>query len=157
VDHNDFTMNHGSVSCDTAADSTHTPYPEGAAIINVSSGLGFVPAARMPIYSASKAGLHAYSMAARVQLSKVGVKVFEVVPPPVDTELNPSGRARRGNFRANLSPREFVSAVMKSLESDVKEIGFGMTSGFIQMSRDELDRAFQRMNSPELAIPPRQA
>lgn len=40
---------------------------EGAAILNVSSGLGFVPAAKMPIYSATKAGLHAFSMALRHQ------------------------------------------------------------------------------------------
>ncbi len=38
---------------------------KGAAIVNVSSGLGFVPAVRMPVYSASKAGMHAYSMALR--------------------------------------------------------------------------------------------
>jgi len=67
-----------------------------AAIINVSSGLGFVPAARMPVYSATKAGLHAFSMALRHQLLKSGIKVFEVVPPAVDTELNPEGRAKRG-------------------------------------------------------------
>ena len=54
---------------------------KGAAIVYVSSGLGFVPAAGMPVYSASKAGIHAYSMAVRRQLSKVGIKVFEVVPP----------------------------------------------------------------------------
>jgi uncharacterized oxidoreductase len=119
----------------------------GAAIVNVSSGLGFVPAARMPVYSASKAGLHAYSMAIRQQLSKIGIKVFEVVPPAVDTELNSSGRAKRGNFKADLSPKEFVSAVMKGLENDVFEIGFGMTAGFIHASRAELDKSFQQMNS----------
>ena len=120
---------------------------KGAAIVNVSSGLGFVPAVRMPVYSASKAGVHAYSMALRQQLSKVGIKVFEVVPPAVDTELNPIGRVKRGNFKANLSPKEFVSAVMKGLENDVFEIGFGMTAGFIHASRDDLDKSFQQMNS----------
>ena len=84
------------------------PYLTGkkeAAIINVSSGLGFVPAARMPVYSATKAGLHAFSMALRHQLLKLGIRVFEVVPPAVDTELNPEGRAKRGNFKADLSQK----------------------------------------------------
>ena len=120
---------------------------KNSAIVNVSSGLGFVPAARMPVYSASKAGLHAYSMAIRHQLSKVGIKVFEVVPPAVDTELNPSGRANRGNFKAYLTPREFVSGVMKDLQNDVFEIGYGMTEGLIQASRAELDKSFEQMNS----------
>jgi uncharacterized oxidoreductase len=53
---------------------------KGDTIVNVSSGLGFVPAVKMPVYSASKARLHAYSMAVRQQLSKIGIKVFEVVP-----------------------------------------------------------------------------
>jgi len=117
------------------------------AIVNVSSGLGFVPAARMPVYSASKAGIHAYTMAIRRQLSTVGIKVFEVVPPAVDTELNPSGRAKRGNFKANLSPKEFVSAVMKDLQNGVFEIGYGMTAGIIHASRAELDKSFEQMNS----------
>jgi uncharacterized oxidoreductase len=118
----------------------------GAAIINVSSGLGFVPAARMPVYSASKAGMHAFSMAIREQLLKVGIKVFEVIPPAVDTGLNPVGRASRGNFRADLSPTEFVAAVMQGLQSDIAEIGFGMTAGLSRASRTELDESFRRMN-----------
>jgi short-subunit dehydrogenase involved in D-alanine esterification of teichoic acids len=40
----------------------HLTGKKGAAIVNVSSGLGFVPAARMPVYSASKAGMHAFSV-----------------------------------------------------------------------------------------------
>ncbi|MGA2794536.1 MAG: SDR family NAD(P)-dependent oxidoreductase [Roseiarcus sp.] len=120
---------------------------KGAAIINVSSGLGFVPAAKMPVYNASKAGMHAYSMAVRLQLSKIGIRVFEVVPPAVDTDLNPIGRAKRGNFKAGLGPKEFVSAVMKGLENDVFEIGFGTTAGLIHASRADLDKSFQLMNS----------
>lgn len=117
------------------------------AIVNVSSGLGFVPAARMPVYSASKAGMHAFSMAMRLQLSQIGIKVFEVVPPAVDTELNPNGRARRGNFKAGLSPQEFVAAVMNGLENDQFEIGFGMTADLIHASREDIDKSFQRMNA----------
>jgi len=102
------------------------PYLTGkreAAIINVSSGLGFVPAARMPVYSATKVGLHAFSMTLGHQLKNHGIKVFEVVPPAVDTELNPEGRARRGNFRAGVTSEEFVASVMKGLKNDVFEIG----------------------------------
>jgi len=119
---------------------------EGAATINVSSGLGFVPAVKMPVYSATKAALHAFSMAIREQLAKRAIKVFEIVPPAIDTGLNPEGRAKRGGFKPDLGPKEFVAAVMKGLESDVFEIGFGMTAGFIRASRADLDRAFREMN-----------
>jgi uncharacterized oxidoreductase len=118
-----------------------------ASIINVSSGLGFVPAARMPVYSASKAGMHAWSMAIRRQLAGSGIKVFEVAPPAVDTNLNPEGRAARGGFKAGLGPEEFVASVMEQLKADVPEIGYGMTAGFLHASRADLDRAFERMNA----------
>lgn len=120
---------------------------ENSAIINVSSGLGFVPAAKMPVYCATKAGMHAFSMALRHQLARVGIKVFEVVPPAVDTELNPEGRAKRGGFKANLAPETFVAAVMKGLESDTFEIGYGMTEGMLKASRADLEKAFVQMNS----------
>jgi uncharacterized oxidoreductase len=125
----------------------HLTGKKEAAIVNVSSGLGFVPAARMPVYSATKAGMHAFSLALRHQLSKTGIKVFEVVPPGVDTELNPGGRAKRGNYKAGLTAEEFVPAVMKGLENDAFEIGYRMTEKSIKASREELDRIFQQMNS----------
>jgi uncharacterized oxidoreductase len=117
-----------------------------SAIVNVSSGLGFTPAVRMPVYSASKAGMHAWSMALRGQLAPIGIKVFEVVPPAVDTNLNPEGRAARGGFRPDVKPEAFVAAVMKQLEADEPEIGYGMTAGYAHASRAELDRAFGQMN-----------
>jgi uncharacterized oxidoreductase len=125
----------------------HLTGKKEAAIINVTSGLGFVPAARMPVYSATKAAMHAFSMALRHQLLKTGIKVFEVVPPAVDTELNPVGRSQRGNFKVDLKPEEFVASVVKSLKNDIFEIGCGMTEGLIKASREELDNSFKGMNS----------
>jgi uncharacterized oxidoreductase len=116
-------------------------------IINVSSGLGFVPAAKMPVYSATKAGLHAFSLALRFQLAKVGIEVVEVVPPAVDTELNQEGRAARGGWKAGLAAEEFVGAVMKALAAGTPEIGYGFSAGHLKASRAELDEAFKRMNS----------
>lgn len=118
-----------------------------AAIINVSSGLGFVPAARMPVYSATKAAMHAYSMVIRHQVKPLGIKVFEVIPPAVDTELNQEGRAKRGGYHAGLGPEEFVAAVMKGLAADQYEIGYGMTEHSIKASREELNKSFEQMNS----------
>jgi len=125
----------------------HLTAKKGAAIVNVSSGLGFVPAAKMPVYSASKAGLHAFTMAFRRQVLPLGIKVFEVVPPAVDTDLNPQGRAARGGFKANVSAADFATAVMKGLTDDVPEIGYGMTEAFLRASRADLDSSFERMNS----------
>jgi len=125
----------------------HLTGKKEAAIINVSSGLGFVFAARMPVYSATKAGLHVFSMCLRQQLKDTGIKVFEIVPPGVDTELNPEGRATRGGYKANLEPKVFVDGVMKGLEADIFEIGYGMTEQWIKMSREDLDKSFQQMNS----------
>jgi uncharacterized oxidoreductase len=121
----------------------HLSRAENAAIINISSGLGFVPSAKMPVYSATKAGLHVFSMALRHQLKASGIKVFEVIPPAVDTELNREGRAKRGGYAPDLKPPEFVSAVMKGLAADQFEIGYGMTERSIHASREEINRSIE--------------
>lgn len=83
-----------------------------------------------------------------VQLGKLGVRVFEIVPPPVDTELNQRGRAQCSGFKVAPGPEEFVAAVMRGLENDVPEIGYGMTANFGKASsRTELDQIFTRINA----------
>lgn len=116
-------------------------------IINVSSGLGFVPSARMPVYSATKAAVHAFSMSLRQQLLKTSIKVIEIVPPGVDSELNKEGRAKRGGYTAGLSSKDFVSAIIDKIYKDELEIGYGFTEPFKTASREELDKRFQMMNS----------
>ena len=99
---------------------------ENAAIINVSSGLAFMPdfSAGMPIYHATKAGLHAFSVVQRKQLAALGIRVIEIIPPTVESELNPEGRRKRGVGRAsNLMPSdEFVEKVLVKMEQDEDEI-----------------------------------
>lgn len=121
---------------------------KGAALINVSSGLAFTPLARVPVYCATKAALHSFCLTLRYQLRNIGIKVFEVVPPIVDTELNPEGRANTG-FKAELKPDEFADAVMEGLEKDKFEIGYQMSEMGRKSSREELDMIFKRMN-PEV-------
>ncbi|HML04749.1 MAG TPA: SDR family NAD(P)-dependent oxidoreductase [Methanobacterium sp.] len=118
---------------------------EGAAIINVSSGLAFTPLARVPIYCATKAALHSFSLTLRYQLRNTGINIFEVIPPIVDTELNKEGREKI-EFKADLKPDEFVSAVMEGLEKDKFEIGYQMSEMGRNSSREDLDMIFQRMN-----------
>jgi uncharacterized oxidoreductase len=58
-----------------------------AAIVNITSGLAFVPLPIAPIYCATKAALHSYTLSLRVQLKKTNVRVIEVAPPATKTEL----------------------------------------------------------------------
>lgn len=66
-----------------------------AAIVNVSSGLAFVPMSSTPTYNATKAALHSYTVSLREQL-KGKVEVIELAPPAVQTELTPGQSTRDG-------------------------------------------------------------
>jgi len=56
-------------------------------VINVSSGLSFVPLPPAPIYSATKAAIHSYTQSLRFQLEEIGVEVIEIMPPAVKTDM----------------------------------------------------------------------
>jgi len=62
---------------------------DGAAIVNVSSTQAFVPLPFSPVYCATKAALHAWTIGLRIQLAQAGVEVIEFIPPAVQTELTP--------------------------------------------------------------------
>lgn len=65
----------------------HLRIQEVAAVVNISSGLAFVPLAIAPVYCATKAGVHSFTQSLRVQLKNTPIKVFEVAPPMTFTSL----------------------------------------------------------------------
>lgn len=117
-----------------------------AAILNVTSGLAFTPMAIAPIYSATKAAMHSFSMSLRLQLSPTPVKVIEVAPPAVNTDL---GGVGLHTFGADVN--EFSDAIFKGLTEGQQEVGFGTSARALRLSRDEIDETtttmFERLKS----------
>jgi len=120
---------------------------QNAAIINVSSGLGFIPIARMPVYCATKAALHSFTVSLRHQLAGKGIKVFEVIPPTVDTELDRGARSRRGQTDPGIPAQDVADAVMKGVTEDQFEIPVGMAANLVTGSRANFDQIFRNMNA----------
>ena len=114
----------------TALFIEHLLQKPSAAVINVSSGLGFMPMPNTPVYSATKAAVHTYSLVLRQQLKGTPVKVIEIVPPMVDTDLNRAGRdANHIKFRG-ISLAEYIPTVIAGLEKD-EDIIFHGDSGTV--------------------------
>lgn len=102
-------------------------------VINVSSGLAYVPLHSAPIYCATKAAMHSYSVSLRQQLAREGVEVIELMPPAVRTELLGDMPAE-GGFKI-LSTGELVEATIKGLEAGREEIRPGQANQLHWMSR----------------------
>lgn len=91
-----------------------------AAIANITSALAFVPRAIAPSYSATKAGLHAYTQALRHQLRHTPVQVIEIIPPRVETDM----LGDQDGGVAAMSMKSFVAEAFSLLHSqpDATEI-----------------------------------
>jgi uncharacterized oxidoreductase len=112
----------------------HLKARDSAAIVNVSSGLAFVPFAIAPIYGATKAGLHSFTQSLRFQLKRTKIKVFELAPPATDTPLNVKfAKELKGT---PLMPVEKVARLaIKGFEQDRLEIRPGFANVLKLMSR----------------------
>lgn len=96
-----------------------------AVIINISSGLAYVPIASMPLYCATKAALHSLTLSLRHQLRATSIKVFEIAPPSVDTELGSERRSEKAPSHGGMPVDEFVGASISAIESDTYEAPIG--------------------------------
>jgi uncharacterized oxidoreductase len=118
-----------------------------AAIVNVSSGLGFVPIAAMPVYCATKAGVHMFSVSLRHQLKGTPVKVFEIVPPAVDTELGKGTAGDSEQEYRGIPSSEVAEATIKALKNNEYEIVIGEAKGLVEGSIKDFEKTFQELNN----------
>jgi uncharacterized oxidoreductase len=116
---------------------------KNAAIVNVSSGLSFVPIAVMPVYCATKAAIHSLTLSLRHQLRNTSVKVFEIIPPAVDTELGSDRREDKTQSHGGMPIQEFIEQAIHALEDDILEAPIGTAKN----SREKRESLLEMINS----------
>lgn len=119
----------------------HLKKQQHAAIINVTSGLAFAPTALAPIYCATKAAFHSFTLTLRHQVAKEAIEVIEVIPPAVNTDLGGPGLH---TFGAPVD--DFADTIMEEIKNGKIEIGYGTAEEARLASRQELDQRFAKMN-----------
>lgn len=88
-------------------------------LVNVTSGLAFVPASPIAVYSATKAFFHSYTLSTRYILNKKGIEVIELIPPALNTDLGGVG------IHNNFPPVSgFVDHVIEGLKEGKDEIAY---------------------------------
>jgi len=135
----------------TAALLPHLQKMDNATLVNVSSGLGFVPLSRFPVYCATKAAVHSFCLSIRHQLRGTGVQVIEIVPPYVATDLGrthpPGGGVPVGSGPAPMPLGEYIVALMEELAGGPEEAAVGTAKKLVAASSNEAVRSiFAGMN-----------
>ena len=102
-------------------------------VINVSSGLAFVPLPCAPIYCATKAAIHSYTQSLRFQLEDAGVEVIELMPPAVKTDM--TAAFAEGDDVTLISTDELVKQSFAALKAGALEIRPGQSKQLAFMRR----------------------
>src|SRR6202035_5963970 len=101
----------------TSALIEHLKTKQNAVVAYTSSVLGFVPLAATAVYSSTKAALHSYILSQRFMLRDSKVRVLEIAPPWVRTELMNSQEAEQA-----MPLTQFIAEAIKIFGTDANEI-----------------------------------
>lgn len=115
--------------------------PSLKTIINVTSGLAFAPFAKVPVYSATKAAFHSFTLSLRHLLQPKGIEVIELIPPALRTDLGGPGL-----HDAAPPVSDFIESVFQQLAGGKTEITFGTSEARAKAGQAELQAAFRQMN-----------
>jgi uncharacterized oxidoreductase len=102
-------------------------------VINVSSALAFVPLPSAPIYSATKAAVHAYTQSLRFQLEETGVEVIDLMPPGVETDL--AAKLSEGEGIGLMTTDELIKHSLAGLKAGKVEIRPGQSNQLALLRR----------------------
>lgn len=116
-----------------------------AALVNVTTGLVYAPKTSTPGYSASKNGLHAFTQSLRHQMVGTSVRVLDVLPPLVDTDMVKDVKGPKAK------PRDVADALIKGLQGNATEIRVGQAKMIYLMSRLAPGFASKIINNGETA------
>jgi uncharacterized oxidoreductase len=115
--------------------------PTISTIINVTSGLAFVPLAKTPIYSATKAFFRSFTLTLRHLLKSKNIEVIEIIPPALNTDLGGKGLH---DFAPPVSG--FIESVFEQLYEGKNELTFGFTEQVSKAGSEILNPVFKQVN-----------
>ena len=97
--------------------------PALTTVINVTSGLSFVPLTKVPVYSATKAFFHSFTLSLRQLLAAKNIEVIEMVPPALNTDLG-----GKGLHDAAPPVAAFVESIFGQLKEHKQQLTFGFSA-----------------------------
>jgi len=110
-------------------------------IINVTSGLAFVPLSKVPVYCATKAFMRSFTLSLRHILKSKGIEVIEMIPPALNTDLGAKG------LHDEYPPvSDFIEAVFQQMKEGKTELTFGTSESRAQANNDTILKYFNAMN-----------
>ncbi|HEY8669572.1 MAG TPA: SDR family NAD(P)-dependent oxidoreductase [Terriglobales bacterium] len=133
----------------------HLKTRKDALIVNVSSGLAFIPMPISPVYCGTKAAIHSYSQSLRVQLENTSVSVVELAPPGVETPLFRGEFAEELKGQKGMNVTVLAKRAIASIESGKSEIRPGLANVLKIMSRIAPHFMFGQL--AKVGRPPRKA
>jgi uncharacterized oxidoreductase len=110
-------------------------------VINVTSGLSFVPLTKVPVYSATKAFFHSFTLSLRHLLKGKNIEVIEMIPPALNTDLG-----GKGLHDAAPPVSDFIESVFQQMKEGKTELTFGFSEMMVKATPEALLATFNRMN-----------
>ena len=111
-------------------------------IINVTSGLAFVPLSKVPVYCASKAFFHSFTISLRHILKLKNIEVIEMIPPALNTDLG-----GKGLHDGQPPVSDFINAVFQQMKEGKTELTFGFSEMMVKATPGIINATFNRINS----------
>ena len=118
-----------------------TNLPSLDTIINVTSGLAFIPLSGVAVYCATKAFLRSFTLSLRHMLKSNNIEVIEMIPPALNTNLG-----GKGIHDAYPAVSDFVEAVFQQMKEGKTELTFGMSEARVKANNEVTTELFNRMN-----------
>ena len=109
--------------------------------MNVTSGLAFVPFAKVPVYCATKAFFHSYTISLRYQLKDKKVEVIEIIPPALNTDLG-----GKGLHDGQPEVSDFIESIFQQLRAGKNELTFGHSEAMANGNPVEIKERFKLLN-----------